>query len=212
MLFRSLDNPVISAGMASYPAVVETLHRLKAAGFNGVYSHNYGCEPGSHLSYAETLRAADDVGMLFFFAQPHFQQYDWDAPDADTKNGYAGHAKYYVQAAQHHPSVVMYATSHNATSYEESTSPDMMDGIQNPRQSWSQHAADKAMRAEAIIRKLDPTRIVYHHSSGNLGSMHTDNFYMNFVPQQEMADWLGRWSEKGVKPLFLCELDRKSVV
>ncbi len=42
-----------------------------------VYTHNYGCEPGSHLGFAEILRAADDVGMLVSFSQPHFSHYDW---------------------------------------------------------------------------------------------------------------------------------------
>ena len=61
------------------------------------------------------------------------------------------------------------------------------------------------MRAEAIVRTLDPERIVYHHSSGNLGSMHTCNFYLNWVPIQELSDWFGHWSEKGTKPIFLVE-------
>ncbi len=55
------------------------------------------------------------------------------------------------------------------------------------------------------MRALDPGRIVYHHSSGNLGSMHTVNFYANFVPVQEMSDWFEHWATKGVKPVFLCE-------
>ena len=59
--------------------------------------------------------------------------------------------------------------------------------------------------AQAIVAALDPSRIVYHHSSGNLGSMHTANFYANFVPTQEMSDWLEHWATAGVKPLFLCE-------
>ena len=72
---------------------------LKSFGINFVYTHNYGCEPGSHLSFAEILRAADDVGMLVSFSQPHFGHYDWKAPDADRTNGYARHAEFYVRAA-----------------------------------------------------------------------------------------------------------------
>ena len=72
-------------------------------GINFVYTHNYGCEPGAHLSFAEILRAADDVGMLVAFSQPHFGQYDWKAPDADQTNGYARHAEFYVRVAQNHP-------------------------------------------------------------------------------------------------------------
>ena len=61
------------------------MERLKSFGINFVYTHNYGCEPGSHLSFAEILRAADDVGMLVAFSQPHFSHYDWKAADADRK-------------------------------------------------------------------------------------------------------------------------------
>jgi glyoxylase-like metal-dependent hydrolase (beta-lactamase superfamily II) len=41
---------------------------------------------------------------------------------------------------------------------------------------------------------LDPDRIVYHHSSGNNGSVYTINFYPNFVPIQELSDWFEHWS------------------
>ena len=74
-----LDNAQISAAMASYDAARESLERLKSIGINFVYTHNYGCEPGSHLGFAEILRAADDVGMLVAFSQPHFSHYDWKA-------------------------------------------------------------------------------------------------------------------------------------
>ena len=62
---------------ASYDAARESLERLKSFGINFVYTHNYGCEPGSHLGFAEILRAADDVGMLVSFSQPHFSHYEW---------------------------------------------------------------------------------------------------------------------------------------
>ena len=89
--------------MATYDAAKETFLRLKSFGVNFVYTHNYGCEPGAHLSFAEILRAADDTGMLVSFSQPHFPQYDWDAPDADRNNGYARHAEYYVRVAREPP-------------------------------------------------------------------------------------------------------------
>ena len=76
--------------------------------------------------------------------------------------------------------------------------PDLIDGIKDPRDdSWSRNNAKLALRAEAIVKRLDPGRIVYHHSSGNLGSMHTINFYLNFVPIQEMSDWFEHWATQG---------------
>jgi hypothetical protein len=200
-----LDNAEIGAATATYEAVRESLARLKSFGINFVYTHNYGCEPGTHLSFAEALRAADDAGVLVALSQPHFSQYDWQAADADQNNGYARHAAFYTCVAGNHPSVVFYSMSHNATGYEEDMNPDLMDGRTEPRDQWSQRNARLALRAQAIVEGLDPSRIVYHHSSGNLGTMHTVNFYANFAPIQEQSEWFGHWATDGVKPLFTCE-------
>ncbi len=200
-----LDNAQIGAAPANYETARESMERLKSFGINFVYTHNYGCEPGSHLSFAEVLRAADDVGMLVALSQPHFAHYDWEAPDADKTNGYARHAEFYVRVAQNHPSVVFYSMSHNATGYSEDMNPDMIDGIRNPRDTWSLRNSRRALHAEAIVTALDPGRIVYHHASGNLGPMHTSNFYANFAPIQEMSDWFEHWATVGVKPVFTCE-------
>jgi len=200
-----LDNAQVGAAWANYAATRESMERLKSFGINFVYTHNYGCEPGTHLDFKEVLSAADDVGMLVAFSQPHFGQYEWESPDADETNGYARHAEFYVRAAQNHPSVVFYSMSHNATGYNEDMNPDMIDGIQNPRDTWSLRNSRRASRAAAIVSDMDPGRIVYHHSSGNLGPMHTSNFYANFAPIQEMSDWFEHWATVGVKPVFTCE-------
>lgn len=200
-----IESAQIGVAWAGYAGAKESMERLKGYGINFVYTHNYSCEPGVHLSFTEVLNAADDVGMLVALAQPHFSNYDWKAPDADANNGYARHAAFYVGVAGNHPSIVAYGMSHNATGYVEEANPDMIDGIQDPREDWGRNNARLALRAEAIVKRFDPVRIVYHHSSGNLSSMHTCNFYVNFVPPQELSDWFEHWATRGVKPLFLCE-------
>jgi beta-galactosidase len=200
-----LDNAQVGAALATYEAARESFERLKSFGINYVYTHNYGCEPGSHQSFTEILRAADDVGMLVGFTQPHFSHYDWKASDADQNNGYARHATFYARAAGNHPSVVMYVMSHNATGYEEDMNPDMIDGIHDGRDQWALKNVKLATRAETIVKQLDPRRIVYHHASGNLGVMHDSNFYPNFAPIQELDDWFEHWATEGVKPAFTCE-------
>ncbi|MFW6107358.1 MAG: hypothetical protein ACOC8A_01565 [bacterium] len=199
------DNAQVGAAWATYGGARESMERLQSWGINAVYTHNYGCEPGAHLSFAEILRAADDVGMLLALSQPHFGHYKWDAADADRANGYARHAAFYVRVAGSHPSVVMYSMSHNATGYSEDMNPDLIDGIHAVRSEWSRRNARRALRAQAIVERLDPSRVVYHHSSGNLGPMHTANFYPNWVPIQEMSDWFEHWATEGVKPFFTCE-------
>ncbi|MHC4300669.1 MAG: glycoside hydrolase family 2 TIM barrel-domain containing protein, partial [Planctomycetota bacterium] len=200
-----LDNAQVGAAAATYQAARESMDRLATFGVNFVYTHNYGCEPGSHLSFEEILRAADDHGMLVALSMPHFGHHDWSAADAERTNGYARLAQFYAHVAQSHPSVVMYSTSHNATGYSEDMNPDMIDGLHDKRGRWALNNMNKALRAEAIIKRVDPSRIVYHHASGNLGTMHTSNFYPNFVPVQELSDWFEHWATKGVKPVFLCE-------
>jgi hypothetical protein len=199
-----LDNAQGSATLASYEATRAALQRYKSVGINFVYTHNYGCEPGTHRAFEEILRAADDEGVLVSFSQPHFGQYTWTMPDADTANGYARHAEFYVRVAQNHPSVVCYSTSHNGTGYGEDMNPDMIDGILAPREPYGVIGAGRALRAEAILRRLDPSRFVYHHA-GNLGVMHAINFYGNWIPPQEMSDWFEHWASVGVKPVFPCE-------
>jgi hypothetical protein len=143
--------------------------------------------------------------MLVALSQPHFAHYDWKAQDADRANGYARHAHVELRVAQNHPSVVAYSMSHNATGYDEDMNPDLIDGRKDPREAWGRNNAQRALRAEALVKALDPGRIVYHHASGNLGALHTMNCYLNFVPVQEMADWFEHWASRGVKPVFPCE-------
>jgi hypothetical protein len=199
------DNAQVSAALAGYASACESLERLKGFGINFVYTHNYGCEPGSHLGFAEILRAADDAGVLVAFSQPHFSHYDWKGSDADRENGYRSHAAFYARAAGNHPSVVFYAMSHNATGYDEDMNPDLFGTAEAPRERWALNNVRLAERAESIVHALDRSRIVYHHASGNLGVMHDTNFYSNFVPIQELSDWFEHWSTAGVKPAFTCE-------
>ncbi|MCL2711109.1 MAG: hypothetical protein FWE95_09540, partial [Planctomycetaceae bacterium] len=116
-----LPNAQVGAAFANYEAAKETMLRLKSFGVNFVYTHNYDCNPGSFISFAEILRAADDVGMLVSFAMPHFGHFVWET--GDESNGYARIASFLVNEAQNHPSVIFYSMSHNATGYAEDMNP-----------------------------------------------------------------------------------------
>jgi len=123
-----LDNAQVSAAAATCDAARESFERLRTLGINFVYTHNYDCEPGAHLSFAEILRAADDTGMLVAVTQPHFSHYDWSAPDADRTNGYVRHAEFYARVAGNHPSVIMSPTRHKASAYNEAMNRCLLEG------------------------------------------------------------------------------------
>ena len=138
----------------SYQHTIETLKSLKDVGVNFVPAGGFGCQPGAHSSFDGVLRAADDFGTLIALTQPHFSAYDWSKPDADTTNGYADHADFYARVAGNHPSVVFYATSHNACGYADDMNPDLIDGLVD-RSAWSRgRNLSEALRAEAIIKRL----------------------------------------------------------
>jgi beta-galactosidase len=203
-----IDNAQMGAAYATYDACRETLARMKAYGVYAVYTHNYGSQPGMHLSFEGLMKAGDDVGMLIAMSQPHAGHYRWDGPDAEKTNGYLRHAGFYVRMAENHPSVVMYATNHNAMAYGGAWDPDLMDGKHNaegeigPR---TDRGAISALNVQHILERLDPTRVVYHHHSGALGNMFTLNLYLDFVPIRERSDWFEHWAKEGVIPLFLVE-------
>ena len=188
-----------------YEGTRERLEGRKAIGINFVAAGGFGCEPGAHVSFDGVLRATDDMGVLVALTQPHIGHYDWDAPDADETNGYAQHAEFYTRVAGNHPSVVFYATSHNACGYAEDMNPDLLDGLVD-RSAWMRgRNVENALRAEAIVKRFDPIRILYHHAAGNLGALQSSNFYANWTPIQEMSDWFEHWATVGVKPLHLNE-------
>lgn len=203
-----LDSAQISTAAATYAGTRETLRRLKTLGVNLVYTHNYGCQPGENLGFAEILRAADDEGMLVSFSMPHVNDYDWKKSDAQAAKDYARHAEFYVRAAQNHPAVVAYAMNHNLCGYADEHNPDHIDGQRDMtgaiRQPDDRNAV-RAQQAEQIVRQLDATRVIYHHGGANLGKTFTLNIYLNHVPSQERDDWFEHWATEGIKPLFLAE-------
>ncbi len=205
-LIIPLDNALWGASGANYQAARESFLRWKAAGVNAMFCHNYGVTPGDTVSYDEVLQAADDVGMLIAFSQPHFKEYDWNAAAADEKNGYARDAAFCVSVARNHPSVVWYATSHNTLGNFLFNAPDVAGGVQDLAPDRNrQRNVESALRAESIIRGLDPSRLVYHQSGGDTGVVWGQNFYLNFAPIQERCDWFEQWATRGVKPLFISE-------
>ncbi len=203
-----IDNAQMGAAYATYEACFEALSRMKAYGVYAVYTHNYGSQPGAHLSFEGLMSAADDVGMLVAISQPHSRHYTWDEPDAEKTNGYLRHAEFYVRMAQNHPSVVMYSTNHNAMAYAGAWDPDLMDGKHNEEGQLAPRDDSRArsgLNVQHILERLDPTRVVYHHHSGALGNMFTLNLYLDFVPIRERSDWFEHWATEGVIPLFLVE-------
>ena len=208
----NFSNHQSSAGAASYSACRETFGRMRSLGFNFAILGNYGVDPGETMTFEDLLRAADDSGFLLSFSAPHPLRSlaGWDSKRGMSEE-WKALADYCVRCAQNHPSVLAYAISHNSLGYNGDQDPAKMDGKVLPRPASEKAARDflakreVAAAAEAYLKAADPTRLVYHHESGNMGDWHTANIYLNWAPIQERMDWLSHWATEGVKPLFFVE-------
>jgi beta-galactosidase len=191
------------ATLSAYDGACETLKRMQWLGFNIVYGHNYGCSPGSHVSYAEVLKAADDTGMLFSFSLPNMNSYNWRGLD-EKANGYERHIEWYVRRAENHPSVVMFAQNHNLLFVRGMDNPERLPLVLDSDPVVASRRTDVIYGRERILRQFDTTHPVYNHG-GWSRELFTMNCYLNWVPMQERAEWVQLWSESGVRPLFMVE-------
>lgn len=185
----------------------EVCRRAKEAGFNLLVARNYHFRPGAVHDLDVILDACDAAGLLYSFSMPHFADFG-DLQDAAVSARYRALVRWIVARVGSHPSLVLWATSHNATGFVGDQNPQRIDGVWDlPPDGPDSCFRNRRMAriAERIIREEDPTRPVYHHESGNLGAFHTANCYLNWAPIQERSEWLGHWAEKGVKPVFLVE-------
>jgi beta-galactosidase len=198
------------ADRASLAGCRNTCDRLKAYGFNFLITSNYSFGPGEVSHMDGLFQAADEAGVLCSFTLPHGKDFNWKLDTPQQAERFRHLTEWLIRRAQNHPSIVLYAMNHNATGYHGDQNPLKMDGVYSPDDPATKgqprnRTREQALLAADIARRLDPTRPVYHHQSGNLGELYTVNIYLNWSPRQERSDWLEHWSQKGVKPLFFVE-------
>ena len=184
----------------------ETICRkLKELNVNALISGAYNCDPGT-IGYQDSLyRAAARNGILTTLTLPHVKNYPDLLSSAETAERYRAEAEWFLRRFQNNPSIVMYAMNHNFTGYYGDQNPQKIDGIHSPDLFGKTEARKRASAAGEIVRKLDPSRPVYHHESGNLDGIYTINCYLNWAPIQEKSDWFEHWEIRGRIPLMLME-------
>jgi hypothetical protein len=211
---RAMDvrnNVSPAADQASDDICEVTCKRAIEYGYNMFITHNYGYMPGQ-TGYADALyRSTDRNGILISYSLPHVGHFGWNLDDKPTYQRYQQLTDYLIKRVQNHPSVVMYAMNHNATSYKGAQNPQKLDGVYNydHLSNTDPDRMHRRLQAEGFAancaRQIDPSRPVYHHSSGHLGQMVTLNCYLNWAEPQERSDWIGPWAQNGKKPLFFVE-------
>lgn len=190
--------------LAAYTNAALRYAAAKALGFNAMIAGNYHFAAGASPGVEGLLTAADDAGFLYCFTLPHFK--DFDRLDSEAgQRVYRETTRRVMRLARRHPSVVLWATSHNAAGYLGAGHPQRIDGLYELPVDVNGANRRNAHICRRIIGELDPTRPCYHHESGNLDDFHCVNCYLNWSPIQERSEWLEHWSTAGVKPVFFVE-------
>lgn len=203
------------ADLSSVHGAKNWIKRARVYGFNFLinahYNFRYGCM--SHLE--GLLQATQETGMLMSFSLPHLADFQWKLDDPEVRKQYESMTKFVIRKVVNNPAVVMYAMNHNATGYFGDQNPLKIDGkyqFDPPDTDWDDLSVSgrakrrvQAKMSERIAKRIDGTRLVYHHESGNLGDLHCINIYLNWSPMQERSDWMAHWASEGVKPVFFVE-------
>ena len=203
----------------SYRRGVDAATNLLARGWNFVIADNYNFRPGCLSATEGFLSACDDTGLLCSFTLPSLNDFDEGKlnKDPETQRVFRELTRQAVRMARRHPSVILYAMNHNRLGYAGDMDPlrigvgyDILAEIDadpdlGPSMQWMAWRRRAGERCREIAEAEDPTRPVYHHSSGDLGRFHTCNIYLDFSPVQERSDWLADWHERGTKPVFFVE-------
>ncbi|MDR1282061.1 MAG: hypothetical protein LBK99_14765 [Opitutaceae bacterium] len=214
--FQVRNNMHPSSSMAGMAVCRDTIANIKDTGGNFATTHNYDLDPGQTGYGGNLYTAADELGLMLSLTLPHAGSYKWELNQPEIRARYARLSRWLLEQHGNHPSIVLYATSHNTMVYAD-LNPLKIDGTYTPVDDTVTYMDQKNAKGlaarrwqafnvlEPLIRDLDPTRAVYHHSAGNAGAMLTHNDYLCWAPPQERAEWHAHWAAEGTKPVFIVE-------
>ncbi len=191
----------------SRKAMERWLRTTRAQGYNFVYTATTDF-PGKCAWIKQFLEICDRIGMLAAVTPPQINLF-WDKLDqTETWNAWTTAVQRRVTSDWNHPSLVLWRTHMNFCGYHQDQNPLMMDGhLDPPPESTQGRKFKAAAMANAFIRKLDPTRGIYVHASGNAGEIYTINCYLGWPQLQDLREWLHVWAARGTKPLMMAEFD-----
>ncbi len=183
--------------------VRNVMQRVKDANFNAIYGLEYSFKPGIVGYIDHIYEESSHLGVLSALTLPHANNYDWNLDDPKQKELYIRHAEHQIRRFQNLPGVVMYTMNHNATGHIADQSPLKigLPGTPDPNNKME----IQALKAENLVKVLDPGRVVYHHAGSPGDGVYAVNFYLCWAPIQERTDWFENWEKHGTRPLMLSE-------
>ena len=184
------------------------LNLYRKAGFNTLMiSNEYAWRVGGCAQFYEDLfDEADRTGWLVILPLGRVYDINWNSPVQRAE--WLRMNRELMERYRNSPSLLFWSMNFNLLGYPWDLNPYAWASDFLPKDSVNDLGRKRreAAESEALIRKIDDSRIIYHHAGGNFGSMITSNFYISWPPLQERADYPEPWSKQGVRPFNAVEL------
>ncbi|MDR1279895.1 MAG: hypothetical protein LBK99_03620, partial [Opitutaceae bacterium] len=150
--------------------------------------------PGMRRITAEVIEQADRRGFALLMPSPLVSHVRTAIGTPEGAAAYERECRLWFARLRNHPSILMWNPSMNtgSSTRENAERLGMLPEGEDRVPGW-------AVRANEIIKRVDPTRIVAHHC-GPGGEVDLPNQYLNFLPLQERIEFPSHWAEKGDIP------------
>ncbi|WP_209858039.1 hypothetical protein [Chitinophaga sp. OAE865] len=121
--------------------------------------------------------------------------------DPKLQGDYQRETAYFTRHYRNHPSILAWVIAMNSANPKSNIDPSRM-GKRDSVYSTQGKVIDLAC---SIVKKEDPTRLVFAHADGSVGDLSSANVYLNFVPLQEREEWPMAWAREGNMPYSAVE-------
>lgn len=201
----------VPAALSCEEFIYRNALRMKSEGWNFVPPPAAGrLQPGSLVYLKGLFGALSRAGVLTSCTLPIAdEEYGWNLENKQKREKFLRIVKHLLRLVQNEPSIVLYVVGRNMGGYNGDQNPlllkDDFRDPENPGPYGRIHMRKASLISAEAIRKLDPTRPVYHHAGGALGDLYTLNCYLGWTSRQERSEWFRLWSGQGKTPLFLVE-------
>lgn len=150
--------------------------------------------PGMRRLHPNVIENADRRGFALLMPSPNVGLTRSSMSSEEGRAAYERECRLWFQRLRNHPSIIMWNPSMNTGSNtrENAERLGMLPEGEDRVPSW-------ATTSNAIIKSVDPTRIVAHHC-GMGGEIDYPNQYLNFLPLQERIEFPSHWAAKGDIP------------
>ena len=203
----------ILPGSGNYELTDSGIEGPRKAGFNFFEIWPQNIDERGMLQFNEVfMDRADRKGVLISAPLPPSTpyivttnwQYQWNDPG--KKQEWEALMLGELKRFRNHPSVVMWGLNPNFFGHSDDQNPQVIGqrGWIKEDLGWQTHAKGGNETVE-IIKKHDPTRLVFNHHGAYTGDVNTLNFYLCLSPLQERIDWLSHYSQYGNMPFMAIE-------